>query len=263
VTNWIGDYLIDTLGNSTFNINDRLQAPYFSLDDVETLFQQYIDQEGAAIDGKIIQYIFEQTSGAQGLVAMYGNCLDEIRTELKRELTFSEWFTYCNSNQFGSTILKYVNYQKMLKLLENKNLHETLLAKLYGTEPPLIIPSEIYTGNIFTPQGTYANPFVRRLVASYFYSMPAPPEFYTVPLDDNLQIDFLKMIEDSLSYINPAEILGATPRRTNECNKHATPGPKEVVYALAFKRALEKLLHNISIVWHYPEEDVTNNLVTW
>jgi hypothetical protein len=257
VTNWIGDYLIDTLGNSPFNINYRLQAPYFSLDDVKALFQQYIDQEGAAIDDKIIEYIFEQTSGAQGLVAMYGKCLDEIRTELKRVPTFSEWFTYCNSNQFGSIIVQYPNYQKMIKLLENnKNIHETLLAKLYGTELPLIIPSEIYTANIFTTEGTFANPFVRRMVANYFYSILAPPTFYPVPLDDNGLIDFLKIIEDCLSYINPAEILGATPKTANRCNKHVKPGPKEVVYVLAFKRALEKLLSNISIVLHYPEEDV-------
>lgn len=49
--------------------------------------------------------------------------------------------------------------------------------------------------------------------------------------------------------------MGATRKRTNNCNKFVEPGPKEAVYVLAFRRVLEKLLSNHSILL-YPEEDV-------
>ena len=41
ITNYTGDYLLDTLGKSPFNASDYVSASYFSIDDLNALFKQH------------------------------------------------------------------------------------------------------------------------------------------------------------------------------------------------------------------------------
>jgi hypothetical protein len=259
VTNYIGSYFHDTLGTSLFNVSNTIDAPYFSLDDIRMLFKQYTEQESISIDKRIITDIFLQTSGAQGLVAMYGKGLDEFRGQLNRSPTFSEWFSYCNSKLFHTSIISvYPNYKKMIQYVKRADIQVILMKKIYGSDLPLDISEDIYRVNIFNINNEFANPFVRQMIADCFHTIPESPKYYEFPLDSTNSIDFLKLVRDSIQFINPLEILGAPIKKQNKCNKNVKPGPKEVVYVLVFKRAVEKLLQSIRVssIEAYPEVEV-------
>jgi hypothetical protein len=78
ITNWVGNYIQDTLGASPLNISNKITAPYFTKEEVYELFGQYEKQENIKLEDGI-DHIFEQTEGAQGLTVLFGKCFESRR----------------------------------------------------------------------------------------------------------------------------------------------------------------------------------------
>jgi hypothetical protein len=79
ITNWVGEYIEDTIQGSPFNISNKITAPYFTKEEVYELFGQYEKQENIKLEDGIMDHIFEQTEGAQGLTVLFGKCFESRR----------------------------------------------------------------------------------------------------------------------------------------------------------------------------------------
>eukprot|EP01080_Neovahlkampfia_damariscottae_P013270 gene13270-11505_t len=119
ITNWVGDYINDTLGGSPFNISNKILCEYFTLDETKELFGQYESQEKFTFDEEIIQNIYEQTTGAQGLTNLFGQYISEwIEKNKGTPPTLSEWKSVTYDFQFlYYSETNSSNLRKMLTLL--------------------------------------------------------------------------------------------------------------------------------------------------
>jgi len=254
ITNHLDSYMVDTCGNSPFNINDYVEAPYFTQEEINFLFNQYEEQEKIVIDERIKIDIYKNTAGAQGLTIMFASNFDHYRQEKKRNPSYSDWINYSNSREFVKRIVRYPNYKKMIKLVkEDKECKEFLIQKYYNPNSDFSSPENLIRSNILLESGIFSNPFVYRLIAGLLYT-PISPRRYEVPII-NEQLDMYRIICDAISYMNPLEIAGAPRKKKAYCLENAPElGPKEIVYVLAFKKALEIILNGY-VIQLIPEVD--------
>ena len=68
---------IESQRGSPFNIQRSLQVPNLNFDEVKSLYQQYQNESGQAIEPTVVEAIYESTHGQPGLVSWFGELLTE------------------------------------------------------------------------------------------------------------------------------------------------------------------------------------------
>ena len=95
---------IESKRGSPFNIQRSLHVPNFTQDEVKTLFQQYQDESGQAIDPAVVEAVYHGTNGQPGLVGWFGELLSETYNldkskPIGKEVWELVWLIGLNSNQ--------------------------------------------------------------------------------------------------------------------------------------------------------------------
>ena len=256
ITNYVGEYLESTLGNSPFNIQNKILAPYFTKEEVSQLFKQYEDQEKIKIDSSIIENIYSQTQGAQGLTTLIGACLDEFR--VRGQLNTTNWLNYSCSNEiFKYAELNSANLKKMLSTIsDDKNLIPSLLRILCGVEEKYVknkshFDALIKCNIIKENKGNYvvASPFIKKFLL-YFISKHESKPFIEIPFQ-NEKLDVLSLITSIIENFDVKNLITGEKLKSNQCNKKIRTGCKEDVYKDEFKRSLLSLLSRKSCVLYY------------
>lgn len=80
--------------SSPFNVSDAIQAPYFTKEEVTTLFKQFEAKTGKKLEEGIVEDVFSRTQGHPGLTCFCGKQLDENIGYGKNEVQLSEWIDY-------------------------------------------------------------------------------------------------------------------------------------------------------------------------
>jgi hypothetical protein len=181
ITNWIGDYIEDTIQGSPFNISNKITAPYFTREEVYDLFGQYEKQEAITLEKGILDHIFEQTAGAQGLTVLFGKCFESRRQAYQHVPTLTEWknFTY-GSNLFSYASNESTNLSKMLRLITESEKAESCKVALLSflskrlnvfKEFPHQVETLLRANILKKSEGVLeiASPFVRKMLL-YFLS---------------------------------------------------------------------------------------------
>jgi hypothetical protein len=130
LTNYVGNY-IQTKYGTPINNSQRVQPPYFTRPEVKELFNQYDTEYEVKTDDKILNSIFEETTGAPGLTQIFGMLLSEMRSRSTKDITFTEWKTYLLSTTIVVNVKKFENYRAMSEMLATNMNLATTLARCY------------------------------------------------------------------------------------------------------------------------------------
>ena len=68
---------VESRRGSPFNIQRSLHVPNLTFDEVKSLFQQYQDESGQAVDSTVVDQTYHGTNGQPGLVGWFGELLTE------------------------------------------------------------------------------------------------------------------------------------------------------------------------------------------
>jgi len=255
ITNHVGNYLLDTLGQSPFNVARPIEAPFLTKEEHLALYEQYEKQE-QPMDPRVKQQIFDETGGAQGLEQLVGLFYDERFQAKKAPLSITEWLNYVYSTELLGFVAKFPNFKKMaLFLLENKPLSVrccSFLAKMAGSmerlqsaDTPEV--TELLRRNILreTSGLDFASPLVRRFVLSRLVQTSSPlSELPLLEVDQGAVLDMPKLVLEVVKAMNPLEIASAKRKKTNnasiirEGKPRHPPGPKEATYVQQFTSTL-------------------------
>jgi len=118
ITNHVGNYLLDTIGQSPFNVARPIEAPFFTEEEHMALYEQYEQQE-QPMDPRVKQQIIKETGGAQGLEQLVGLFYNEKFQAKNAPLSITEWLNYVYSTQLLDFVAAYPNFQKMTLFLSN------------------------------------------------------------------------------------------------------------------------------------------------
>lgn len=185
ITNWLGQYMETDIGSGY--IRNIIDAPYyFTKEDVYDLFGQYQKQERIQMGDEIIDHIFEQTEGAQGLTVMFGRCFENLRQDYQHTPTFTEWKNFFYGLQLDNHAKQDENYAKMIQLLKESKEAErckvTLLSFLmrrdldwmnHWNEMELLKRYNII--KLMNGELSIASPFVKRFVLDSLRSEVVKP----------------------------------------------------------------------------------------
>ena len=68
---------VESMKGSPFNIQRSLHVPNFTLDEVRSLFDQYLSESGQLVEAGVVQRVYDVTNGQPGLVGWFGELLTE------------------------------------------------------------------------------------------------------------------------------------------------------------------------------------------
>ena len=255
ITNWAGDYIYDTFGSSPFNISNKIVSSYFTLEEVNELFEQYEDQENIKIESEIKKDIYEQTLGAQGLTTLFGKYLSEdIVIKKKTVPTTSEW----KSLVYGMDLFDYardesVNFGKMIKLIDSDvSCLKTLYSFFQRQDINTLYPQEssvLQRANILRKSSgkfIIASPFVEKWLL-YSMNKQIQQPLITLPyLNDNLNIPAI--VKATIENIKIVPLIFGEKLSENKCLSKEIPGCKESIYRVEFYQSLKQTLSNFQSV---------------
>eukprot|EP01080_Neovahlkampfia_damariscottae_P000872 gene872-9783_t len=250
ITNWVGDYINDTLGGSPFNISNKILCDYFTLDETKQLFGQYESQEKFTFDEEIIQNIYEQTTGAQGLTNLFGQYISEwIKKNNNTPPTLSEWKSVTYDFQFlYYSETNSSNLRKMLTLLISSKKAESCqkalitffsgqnLGSLYREEAHLLINSNILRET--SQRLEIASPFIDRFLKNKL--KPKEPSPQLLPYKES-KLDIVQIVKAVIENINIMTLAFGQKLSNNNCISTERPGCKEPVYRVEFYYILKQL----------------------
>jgi hypothetical protein len=250
ITNAVGAYLIDSLGNSPFNVAEPVFADYFTELEVEDLFAQYAKQENIELDEGIVKAVYKNTTGAQGLTVMYGGALHIFKKEVGHPPNNNEWNNYIYSPGFFNKIMLNPNYLKMVRAIKgtpncmqqlfhfykNKSVDNIGIATI-----DRLIQANVLIADPFN-LCRFASPFVENLVKSLYRKEEYP--IYTPKMNQQQQVDFVDLICAAIQNIDPTELLFGQKMVSNMACSKCPVGWKEEVYRSALSVALSNILDN-------------------
>lgn len=111
---------------SPFNIVEELQIPYFTLEEVTLLIEQYIIESGQSVKKTVIKAIYENTKGQPGLVcALCSYLVTKVATNRNRAVTQVDFYATLNffmTKKFDKNIFNVIEKARekrelMMKLL--------------------------------------------------------------------------------------------------------------------------------------------------
>lgn len=119
---------------SPFNVSEAIAAPFFSLQDTASLFQQFIKERGRAVPNEVVWDVHQRTSGHPGLVCLCGRALDQKVAEI----SYSSWLKYATFT-LPRELVFYQNTQRMIQDLQQPHFadarHLLTLLVASGMEP--------------------------------------------------------------------------------------------------------------------------------
>ncbi|KAL0484158.1 hypothetical protein AKO1_004760 [Acrasis kona] len=248
ITNYMGKYL-NTIMGSSFNVNDKVTAPYFSLEETKHLFEQYKADTNNQVQDEIIEHIHEQCRGAQGITQMLGKQLDDLY-QGGGVVDFNTWKQHYESKSLDE-ISRSANYQKMAEGLSEKEISESIIKVFAGVElaegqaDKVRIENEFERHNIcIVEKGKlmFANPMVERFVEKslcvhHREEKPIPNLFHK-----DGKVNFETILCRAVKYMNRISIIKGTKLAVrNNANV------KEV-YVTAFNAACAKLLEDTRLI---------------
>lgn len=68
---------IESQRGSPFNIQRSLQVPNLTVEEVDELYRQYIEESGQHIEAAVVEKVYQSTKGQPGLVSWFGELLTE------------------------------------------------------------------------------------------------------------------------------------------------------------------------------------------
>jgi hypothetical protein len=249
ITNWSGDYLRDTFGNSPFNVSDTIYLDYFTVEEFLDLWSQYEKQEGLPVDKQIKVYMYNISEGAPGVVSMLGKYYHTLVQLSQSSISFLEWLRKVNSAAFWDAIESYPNFSKMVSVIEDPRIIQPLL--LYMGENAMEYLSDAFVKNSLLKANilkrregvglSFASRFVRMFLdVKIRQVIPEPQE---LPLKEielehgkkQFRVDVPEFVALVAQYMNRGVITFAQKKdnKTSQ-SKKAQKGPKEVVYVNQF-----------------------------
>jgi hypothetical protein len=221
------------------------------------LFEKYEKQEGITVDREIVEDIYERTKGHPGQVVMLAALYHNMRVITNKEElpTLSQWRAELAEDGFWRELEQSANFRKVIQTLEKTIQIKSELAywilnrdkDLESKFVDLLQSSNIV--RICKKTGTaqaivdFATPLVRRYICRKLPKLSISP-LMSLPLDESGKVDFLKLLEKTIQYMNPFDILSAERKEKNEVTNRALPGPIEQAYDSQFLEVIKKLLNN-------------------
>ncbi len=131
---------------SPFNIVDELRIPYFRLEEVRELIQQYVNESEQNFEENVLKAIYDNTQGQPGLVCgLCGHLVEYVATNHSKSVTMEDMYktlTHFITERFDKNIINIVQKARikpdfMLRLLfEDKPIPFTVddpdIAYLYA-----------------------------------------------------------------------------------------------------------------------------------
>lgn len=116
---------------SPFNVVDELRIPYFNLDEVQDLVNQYVTETGQPFDAAVIRAIYENTAGQPGLVcALCQHLITEVVSDHSEPVTmtaFHPTIKYFLTERFDKNIINIVQ--------KARTKRDFMLRVLFGHTP--------------------------------------------------------------------------------------------------------------------------------
>ncbi|KAL0492035.1 Lon protease [Acrasis kona] len=245
ITNYVGDYIHTRIG-SPFNVDEKITAPYFSFDETKDLFRQYEQETGRRVNEEIVEHIYAQSGGAQGITQTLGKYMDELYQE-NDELNLDLWKQHYESTVI-SAISRSANFQKMKQGLNN----EDVLAGVISIMSEEVISADINKQNRITIElqrynicilqqkhVEFANPIVQKYIERSFDVTRKSQSIDGLFSDD--RIDFRVLLCEAIKCMNRISIIKGTKLAKRKSTN------VEDVYVEAFYHALKRALPDIYI----------------
>ena len=98
---------IENQKGSPFNVQNSLQIPHLTYDEVNQMFKEYTEEHGQDIDQDVIDILFYETQGQPGLVSWFGELLTvECNRDTNKPITMDDWnYSYAEVNAIPSSHL--------------------------------------------------------------------------------------------------------------------------------------------------------------
>ena len=250
ITNWSGDYLRDTIGNSPFNVSDTIYLDYFTKEEFLDLWSQYEQQEGFIVEKQIKEYMYNISEGAPGILAMLGKYYDESKESIKNPLTYMEWVKRTNGFEFWKEIESYANFAKMVSTIEKEEDTKRLLLMFMAegkfenfTQITSALNNLLKANVLKMKRGSisFASRFVQRFVDLKIRQViPEPQELPLKSIGlsqgkEQFRVDVPNFVALVAQYMNRGIINGAQKKENKTSQSKSAPkGPKEIVYVNQF-----------------------------
>ena len=262
ITNWSGDYLKDTIGNSPFNISDTIYLDYFTKEEFNDLWSQYEKQENITINNKIKDYIFEISEGAPGIVSILGSFYNIKKNIKGKHLLIDEWLLEVNSLEFWNYIESYKNFSKMSDVINDPETMKILLlyigeGKLENMTTIDLVKNNLIKSNIWKMKNgkiSFASRFIKLYIDIKSRQIVTEPQ--TLPLKTILsedgngisRIDIPELVKIVAKYMNRSIIISGQ-KKTNytKQGKKSVKGPKEIVYVNQFNDTIKLIFPSFNI----------------
>ena len=254
ITNWSGDYLRDTIGNSPFNVSDTIYLDYFTETEFLDLWSQYEQQEGFIVEKQIKEYMYNISEGAPGILAMLGKYYDESKESIKNPLTYMEWVKRTNGFEFWKEIESYANFAKMVSTIEKEEDTKRLLLMFMAegkfenfTQITSALNNLLKANVLKMKRGSisFASRFVQRFVDLKIRQViPEPQELPLKSIGlsqgkEQFRVDVPNFVALVAQYMNRGVINGAQKKENKTSQSKSAPkGPKEIVYVNQFHDTL-------------------------
>ncbi len=191
---------VDSDRGSPFNIQRSMHVENFTFDEVNDLYQQYIEESGQNIREEVIDKVFYVTRGHPGLVCWFGELITEKYNPGKdKEIDLKVWektYRRAISVEWNNTVLNLIKkaksryLDKVLQIFEKSDLLFSLdkqwCSYLYLNG--IIDYKTISTANGEVEVCRFANPFIQqRLYNAFTYDFVGEDTpIYPLSIGDDL-----------------------------------------------------------------------------
>lgn len=202
ITNWVGEYLGQTIGNSPFNVASPAYGDYFSIEEANLFWDQYEKESKKQIKTAVRDQIYNMTLGAQGQTVMLtlyyqSQCTDNTF------ISDATWYSAYLSNNFWMHISNYQNFQRITSVLKQEEVARSLLDwfKDSSKVPDGAIINTLVKSNILRWKKSgeeldYASPFIKRYILDRIIAKIECPALTHLPVLQNGQFDFVTCLKE-------------------------------------------------------------------
>ncbi|KAL9645524.1 hypothetical protein ABK040_000588 [Willaertia magna] len=251
ITNWVGEYFGQTIGNSPFNVTNPIYGDYFSKEEVEQFFNEYENGSDKKISNEIRNNIFKLTTGAQGQTVML-TLYYELLCGEEELIDDKYWYSSLLSKTFWRNISSYQNFIRISSVLKEEMIARSLLNWFKDKEEPTEdIINILIKSNILKINGNskliFASPFIKKYILDRLVSSIKCEPLKILPISDDSTFDFLKLLPSIIKSMDRMSIVVESVTKQNHFTSKYPDGPKEILYQVAFEDAIKKLLKNFNI----------------
>ncbi|KAL9645503.1 hypothetical protein ABK040_000568 [Willaertia magna] len=251
ITNWVGEYFGQTIGNSPFNVTNPIYGDYFSKEEVEQFFNEYENESYKKISNEIRNNIFNLTTGAQGQTVML-TLYYELLCGEEELIDDKYWYSSLLSKTFWEYISSHQNFIRISSVLKEEMIARSLLNWFKDNEEPNEdIINILIKSNILKINGNskliFASPFIKKYSLDRLISSIECEPLETLPISDDNTFDFLNLLPSIIKSMDRMSLVIGSDTKQNHFTSKYPDGPKEILYQVAFEDAIKKLLKNFNI----------------